>query len=62
MDLVLKVVTQEAVLEAECVIRGNSCVTVNEVAATLDSSYGSSYCMIHNVLQFHKVFANLMPG
>jgi hypothetical protein len=49
-------------VEAESVIKGNSRIKENEMAAMMDDSYGSSHCIIHDVLQFRKVSARLMPG
>jgi len=39
----------------------NRRVTVNEIAAHLDMSHGSAHCIVHDVLQFHKVSARWVP-
>ena len=34
---------------------------MNEIAAHLDMSHGSAHCIVHDVLQFHKVSARWVP-
>jgi hypothetical protein len=45
----------QAVGEAECVVKENCHVKVNEVAAILGMNHGSVHHIIHDVLQFCKV-------
>jgi len=40
-------------------VKENRRVTVNETAAHLDVSNGSAYHIVHDVLQFHKLFNRL---
>ena len=50
------VVTPQAIAAAEVIVKENRRVTVNEIAAHLDISHGSAHHIVHEVLQFHKVF------
>jgi hypothetical protein len=55
------VVTPGAIAAVEAIVKENRSVTVNEIAAHLDMSQGSAHCIIHDVLQFHKVSARWVP-
>jgi len=50
------VVTPQAIGAAEDIVKDNRHVTVNEIAAHLDISHGSAQHIVHDDLQFHKVF------
>ena len=54
-----RVVTPEVIAAVEAFVDENRRVTVNEIAAHLDISHGSANCIVHDVLQFHKVFSKL---
>ena len=54
-----RVVTPEAIAAVEAIVKENRFVTVNEIAARLDMSHGSAHHIVHDVLQFHKVFNKL---
>jgi len=47
-----RVVTPEGI----AAVKENRRVTVNEIAAHLDMSHGSAHHIVHDVLQFHKVW------
>ena len=51
-----RVVTPEAIAAAEAIVKENRRVTVNEIAAHLDMNHGSAHHIVHDVLQFRKVF------
>ena len=53
-----RVVTPEAIAAVEVIVKGNRRVTVNAIAAHLDTSHGSAHHIVHEVLQFHEVSAN----
>jgi len=53
-----RVVTSEAIAAVEGIVKENRRVTVNERAAHLDMSHGSAHHIVHDVLQFHKVWAS----
>ena len=53
------VVTPEGIAAVEAIVKENRFVTVNEIAARLDMSHGSAHHIVHDVLQFHKVFNKL---
>ena len=53
------VVTPEPNAAVEAIVKENRRVTVNEIAAYLDMSHGSAHHIVHDVLQFHKVFSKL---
>ena len=53
------VVTPEASAAVEAIVKENLRVTVNEIAAHLDMSHGSAHHIVHDVLQFHKMFSKL---
>jgi hypothetical protein len=50
-----------AITKAEPVIRENCSVEVNKAAPMLDINHGSAHCVIHDMLQFHKVSAGCVP-
>ena len=54
-----RVVTPEGTAAVEAIVKKNSRVTVNEIAAHLDISHGSAHRIVQDVLQFHKVFNKL---
>ena len=56
-----RVVTPEAIAAVEAIMKENCRVTVNEIAAHLDTSHGSAHQIIHDVLQFHKASATWVP-
>ena len=47
-----RVVTPETIGAVEAILKGNSRVTVNEIAAHLDMSHGSAHHIGRDVLQF----------
>ena len=49
-----RVVTPEATAAVEAIMKENSRVTVNEIAANLDMSHGSAHHIVHGFMQFHK--------
>jgi len=53
------VVTPEGIAAVEGIVRENGRVTANEIAAHLDVSHGSADHIVHEVLQFHKVFSKV---
>ena len=53
------VVTPEAIVAVEAIVKENRGVTANEIAAHLDMSHGSSHHIVHGVLQFNKVFSKV---
>jgi len=54
-----RVVTPEAIAAVEAIVKENRRVLVNEIAAHLNMSHGSAHHIVHDVLQFHKVFSKL---
>jgi len=56
-DQAHRVETPEVIAAVETILKENCRVTVNEIAAYLDMSHGSTHDIVHDVLQFHKVFA-----
>jgi len=56
-----RVVTTEVIAAVEAIVKENRSVTVHEIAAQLDKSHGSAHHIVHDVLQFHKVFARWVP-
>jgi len=56
-----RVVTPEAIAAVEAIVKENHRVTVHEIAAHLDMSYGSAHHIVHEVLQFHKLSARWVP-
>ena len=54
-----QVVTTEATAAVEDNVKENLRITVNEITAHLDMNHGSAHHIIHDVLQFHKVFSKL---
>jgi hypothetical protein len=52
-----RVITLQTVAEAEHVTRKTHHIQVNTVAVMLDVIHDSSHCSIHDMLQFHKIFA-----
>ena len=52
-----QVVTPEAIAAVEAIMKENRRITVHEIAAHLDMSYGSAHHIVHDDLQFHKVSA-----
>ena len=54
-----RVVTPEAIAAVEAIVKENRRVTVTETAAHLDMSHGLVHHIVHDVLQFHKVFNKL---
>jgi len=53
------VVTPEGIAAVEAIVKENRRLTVNEIAARLDTSHGSAHQIVHDVMQFHKVFNKL---
>jgi hypothetical protein len=53
----LRVVTPESIAAAEAIMMENRRVTVNEIAANLNTSHGSAHHIIHDVLKFREVGA-----
>jgi hypothetical protein len=51
-------VTPEAIAEVEAIVKENRRVTVNEIAAHLDMSYGPAHHIVHDILQFHTYLIN----
>jgi hypothetical protein len=51
-----RVVTPEAIAAVQAIVKENHCVTVNEIAAHLDTSHKSAHHIVQDVLQFHKYF------
>jgi hypothetical protein len=47
-------VTTEVIAAVEAIVKENRRVTVNEVTAHLDMSYGSAHHIVRDVLHFHK--------
>jgi hypothetical protein len=56
-----RVVTPEANTEFEAIMKENRRVTVHEIAAHLERSHGSAHHIVHDILQFRKVFSRLVP-
>jgi hypothetical protein len=56
-----RVVTPEAIVGVEAIVKENHRITVNETAAHLDKSPGSAHSIVHDDLQFHKVSAKWVP-
>jgi len=56
-----QVVTPEAIATVEAIVKKNHRITVDEIAAHLDTSHGSAHHIIHDVLQFHKMSARCVP-
>ena len=54
-----RVVTPEAIVTVEAIVKENRHVTVKEIAAHLDISRESAHHIVRDVLQFHKVFNKL---
>jgi len=52
-----QVVTWEAIAAVEAMVKENRRIKVNEITAHMDMSHGSAHHIVHDVLQFHKVFA-----
>jgi hypothetical protein len=50
-------VTPEAIAAVEAIGKDNCRVTVHEIVAHLDMSDGLPHHIVHDVLQFHKMFA-----
>ena len=55
------VVTPGAITAGETIVKEVRRVTVNEIAAHLDMSHGSSHHIAHDVLQFRKVSQRWVP-
>ena len=53
--------TPEVIAAVEAIVKENCHITVHEIAAHLDMSHGSAHHIVHDVLQFHKVFARWVP-
>jgi len=49
--------TQDHIDRADAMIREDRWITVSEVAAHLDISYGSAYAILHDDLGYRKVCA-----
>jgi ribosomal protein S25 len=47
-----RVVTPEGIAAVEATVKENRCVTVNEIAAHMDTSHGSAHSIVHDFLQF----------
>jgi len=54
-----RVVTPEGIAAVEAIVKENRRVKVNEIVAHLDMSHGSAHHIVHDALQFHKVFSKL---
>jgi len=55
-----RVVTPEAIAAVEASVKENRLVTVNEIAAHLDTSHGSAHHIVQGVLQFIYIFVYLI--
>jgi len=53
--------TQDHIDRADAMIREDRQITVSEVAAHLDTSYGSAYAILHDDLGYRKVCAQWVP-
>ena len=53
--------TQDHIGRADAMIREDRQITVSEVAAHLDISYGSAYAILHDDLGYRKVHARWVP-
>jgi len=53
--------TQDRIYRADAMIREDRGITVSEVAAHLDISYGSAYAILHDDLGYRKVCARWVP-
>ena len=53
------VVTPEAIVAVEAIVKGNRRGTVNEIAANLDMSHGSAHHIVSDVLQLFYIFVYL---
>ena len=53
--------TPEGIAAVEAIVKENRHVTVHEIATHVDMSHGSAHHIVHDVLQFHKVFARWVP-
>jgi len=49
--------TDEKIQQAQEMVLANRRVAINEVACSLQISHGSSYQIIHDELDFHKICA-----
>jgi hypothetical protein len=49
--------TPEAIAAVEAIVKENRRVTVNEIAAHMDMSYGAAHHIVHDDLQFRKLSA-----
>jgi len=56
-----RVVTTESIAEVEAIVKENRRIQVHEIAAHLGMSHGSAHHIVHDVLQFHEVFARSVP-
>ena len=56
-----RVVTPQAIVAVEAIVKENRRITVNEMAARLDMGHGAAHHIVHDVLQFHKVSARWVP-
>jgi len=52
-----RVVTPEAIAAVEAIVKENRRVTVNEIAAHLDTSHGSAHHIVQGVLQLYELHA-----
>ena len=53
--------TPEAIAAVEASVKETCRVTVNEITAHLDMRHGSAHHIVHNVHQFHKMYARWVP-
>ena len=53
-----RAVTPKAMASVEAIVKENCHVTVNEIAAHLDMSHGSTHHIDNDFLQFHKYLIN----
>jgi len=53
--------TPKAIAAVKAIVKENRRVTVHEIAARLDMSHGTAHHNLHDVLQFHKVYARWVP-
>jgi hypothetical protein len=56
-----RVLTPESIAAAEAIVMDNRRVTLNEIAANLNISYGSAHHIIHDELKFRKASARWVP-
>jgi predicted transcriptional regulator len=55
-------VIPESIAAVEDIMKENRRVTVNEIAAPLDTSHGSAHRIVRDFLQFHKRLTHSLPA